>query len=159
MMNKLINITIIISAILLAFLIWGHMKKDSYYEIEGFNQRRPLFNNDHSDVFLSIEPVNNVIRVEVNFIDAKSYIKVDSLGIFINYKKYILAPDTLPFTMEIPKGTSMRTFTRTFDMKDYPADKFFLSLFLRFYENGQAHEIKIDKPMVKRDEYRLQSWR
>jgi len=157
-MNKLINITIIVSAILLSLLIWGHLEKDVYYEIDGFNERFPKFKNNHSNIYLSIEHVNNVIRVEINFIDTKSDIKIDSLGIFINYKKNILTPDILPFNMEIESGTSMRTFARTFDIKNYPADKFFLSLFLRFHENGQPHEIKIDKPIIKRNEYRLQSW-
>jgi hypothetical protein len=157
-MIKLINITIIVGAVLLSLLIWGHLEKDVYYEIEGFNERFPEFKNNHSRVYLSIEPVINVISVEVNFIKTESDIKVDSVDIFINYKKYILSSDELPFNMEIEKGTSMRTFTRTFDIKDYPSDKFFMSLFLRFHENEQPYEIKIDKPIVKRNNYRLQSW-
>jgi hypothetical protein len=157
-MNKLINKTIIVSAILLSLLIWGHLEKHAYYEIDGSNERFPKFNNNHSEIFLSIKPVNNTITAEVNFIHTKSDIEIDTFGVFINYKKYILTSDTFSFNKKIEKGTAMRTLARTFDSKDFPPDKFFMSLFLQFHENGQPHEIKIDKPIVKRSEYSLVSW-
>lgn len=148
-MKQALNISILVCLALLTVLALSHVQTKTHYAFEG-NSDYIIDLHSQPDLFLTIDPHGDSIKLAFNFSKVNADILVDSLSISLNKQLYPVVESS---GTQIEKGTSLRQIARSVGLKNKNGNQ--LDLHLSFQQNGKEYRIERSGKLNQRTRYSI----